>query len=104
MRNTTNHVSMSSEIFSVYALESIRNVVSETPDTGELLMAFILSNIVYLNDSALFMMASLMESEVQSCSNDFDYDWLCNHGWVSFSDRNECVCTTKLKALWWIIL
>ena len=43
MRNTTNHVSMSSEIFSVYALESIRNVVSETPDTGELLMAFILS-------------------------------------------------------------
>ena len=52
MRNTTNHVSMSSEIFSVYALESIRNVVSETPDTGELLMAFILSNIVYLNDSA----------------------------------------------------
>ena len=87
MRNTTNHVSMSSEIFSVYALESIRNVVSETPDTGELLMAFILSNIVYLNDSALFMMASLMESEVQSCSNDFDYDWLCNHGWVSFSDR-----------------
>ena len=99
MRNTTNHVSMSSEIFSVYALESIRNVVSETPDTGELLMAFILSNIVYLNDSALFMMASLMESEVQSCSNDFDYDWLCNHGWVSFSDRLTGEKEFRVKAL-----
>lgn len=99
MRNTTNHVSMSSEIFSVFALESIRNVVSETPDTGELLMAFILSNIVYLNDSALFMMASLMESEVQSCSNDFDYDWLCNHGWVSFSDRLTEEKEARAKAL-----
>ena len=66
MRNTTNHVAMSSEIFSVFALEAI---------------------------------TSLMESEVQSCSNDFDYDWLCNHGWVSFSDRLTEEKEARAKAL-----
>ena len=45
------------------------------------------------------MMASLMESEVQSCSNDFDYDWLCNHGWVSFSDRLTGEKEFRVKAL-----
>ena len=43
--------------------------------------------------------ASLMESEVQSCSNDFDYDWLCNHGWVSFSDRLTGEKEFRVKAL-----
>lgn len=99
MRNTTNHVAMSSEIFSVFALEAIRYTVSEAPDIGELLMASISPSISYLNDGALFMMASLMESEVQSCSNDFDYDWLCNHGWVSFSDRLTEEKEARAKAL-----
>ena len=96
MRNTTNHVAMSSEIFSVFALEAIRYTVSEAPDIGELLMASISPSISYLNDGALFMMASLMESEVQSCSNDFDYDWLCNHGWVSFSDRYDAATSVMV--------
>ena len=86
MRNTTNHVAMSSEIFSVFALEAIRYTVSEAPDIGELLMASILPSISYLNDGAVFMMSSLMESEVQSCSCESDYDWLCEHGWLSFSN------------------
>ena len=45
MRNTTNHVAMSSEIFSVFALEAIRYTVSEAPDIGELLMASISPSI-----------------------------------------------------------
>ena len=44
MRNTTNHVAMSSEIFSVFALEAIRYTVSEAPDIGELLMASIIAD------------------------------------------------------------
>ena len=99
MRNTTNHVAMSSEIFSVFALEAIRYTVPEAPDIGELLMASISPSISYLNDGALFMMASLMESEVQSCSCESDYDWLCEHGWLSFSNRLTEEKEARAKAL-----
>ncbi len=99
MRNTTNNVAMSSEIFSVFALEAIRYTVSEAPDIGELLMASISPSISYLNDGSLFMMASLMESEVQSCSCESDYDWLCEHGWLSFSNRLSEEKEARAKAL-----